>query len=221
MLRHFAPGGVLGHEHALAGFAVLGRSGGGATVCVPCGGPGTASARVSRKHGAFAVDAYGDVRFVALRPAVVVPRTGAPRLLPSKHPVRLEDGDAVAVGPVPAPLTRARVAASMHCFALAATKRGAVTLNDGVLCCDVCSEVLRGARVLPCGHSYCFDCLWRWLATNASCPSCRARVDAAAAAAVGWPCRALDVLAQESAHREKDEEALAATQTYTKLVTFR
>jgi len=230
MLRHVFPGGAPGEEVALevpaaggkATFAVLGRPGGGATVCVPCGGPGSASARVSRRHGAFAVDGLGDVRFVALRPAVLVPRgRGAPRALPVRRPVRLAEGDAVAVGAVPHPLTRQRALEGMHAVVLAAAPaRCDACTRDGVLACDICTEVLRGARVLPCGHSGCDDCLSRWLATNATCPTCRARVEPACAASAGWPCRALDALAEESAAREGDDAALAAARDYASIARF-
>ncbi|XP_076838308.1 uncharacterized protein LOC143483351 [Brachyhypopomus gauderio] len=53
-----------------------------------------------------------------------------------------------------------------------------ISVDEEQLCCPVCLEVLRDPVTIPCGHSYCMDCIkgyWRKSEQNAgcSCPQCR------------------------------------------------
>jgi len=223
MLRHVYPGGGAGEDTLLASddklaITVLGRGG-----IVPCFGPGSPSARVSRRHGCFAVDRRGAVRFVALKPAALVPlERGAPVALALRRPYRLREGDSVAVGALPQPLTRARVFAHMHIVTLlrAPPRRTPVACAEGVPTCDVCTEPLCGPRVLPCGHSFCTECLTCWLLDHRSCPTCRAMLTDEVAASAGWPCRALNGLVEEFASMVGDSEALGVLQDYNSLLRW-
>jgi DNA-directed RNA polymerase subunit K/omega len=42
------------------------------------------------------------------------------------------------------------------------------------LSCPICTEWFLRTTTLGCGHSFCGDCIDRWLHTNLSCPLCRA-----------------------------------------------
>eukprot|EP00029_Vermamoeba_vermiformis_P011981 TRINITY_DN678_c0_g1_i1.p1 TRINITY_DN678_c0_g1~~TRINITY_DN678_c0_g1_i1.p1 ORF type:complete len:630 (+),score=195.77 TRINITY_DN678_c0_g1_i1:81-1970(+) len=44
------------------------------------------------------------------------------------------------------------------------------TMNES---CAICRERLDGARRLPCGHMFHFNCLRSWLEFHHSCPTCR------------------------------------------------
>ncbi|EAX93723.1 hypothetical protein TVAG_354620 [Trichomonas vaginalis G3] len=39
--------------------------------------------------------------------------------------------------------------------------------------CVICQEVPIEPVILPCGHIFCYQCAYRWLLTNSSCPMCR------------------------------------------------
>ena len=49
---------------------------------------------------------------------------------------------------------------------------------DPNLICGICSAVLEGAVLTPCGHTFCLSCLKTWLARpgTVSCPECRSHV---------------------------------------------
>ncbi|RVE61979.1 hypothetical protein OJAV_G00176560 [Oryzias javanicus] len=53
-----------------------------------------------------------------------------------------------------------------------------ISVDQDQFCCAVCLEVLRDPATIPCGHSYCLDCIEDyWSKTKArepySCPQCR------------------------------------------------
>ncbi|XP_056247640.1 uncharacterized protein LOC130178985 isoform X2 [Seriola aureovittata] len=53
-----------------------------------------------------------------------------------------------------------------------------ISFEQDQFCCSVCLEVLRDPVTIPCGHSYCFDCIEdHWNRTKQkdqySCPQCR------------------------------------------------
>lgn len=53
-----------------------------------------------------------------------------------------------------------------------------ISIDQDQFCCPVCLEVLRDPATIPCGHSYCLDCIEDyWSKTKArepySCPQCR------------------------------------------------
>eukprot|EP01012_Entosiphon_sulcatum_P046107 TRINITY_DN617_c0_g1_i1.p1 TRINITY_DN617_c0_g1~~TRINITY_DN617_c0_g1_i1.p1 ORF type:complete len:209 (+),score=17.35 TRINITY_DN617_c0_g1_i1:117-743(+) len=43
-------------------------------------------------------------------------------------------------------------------------------------CCSICTELLLEAATLPCSHTFCSDCLQRWLVQQTVCPVCRSNV---------------------------------------------
>lgn len=65
---------------------------------------------------------------------------------------------------------------------------GEVVMSDGdgrsgIFECNICLEELREPVLTPCGHLYCWSCLFRWLAltdhnTGGACPVCQASVSA-------------------------------------------
>uniref|UniRef100_A0A3B4USE3 RING-type domain-containing protein n=1 Tax=Seriola dumerili TaxID=41447 RepID=A0A3B4USE3_SERDU len=53
-----------------------------------------------------------------------------------------------------------------------------ISFEQDQFCCSVCLEILRDPVTIPCGHSYCFDCIEdHWNRTKQkdqySCPQCR------------------------------------------------
>lgn len=46
---------------------------------------------------------------------------------------------------------------------------------ESVMCCPICKELIQGAVILPCGHSYCSLCIRKFLEYNEECPTCRLR----------------------------------------------
>ena len=47
---------------------------------------------------------------------------------------------------------------------------------DAIICC-ICREVFRDVSTLPCGHSFCGQCLTRSLENTGACPTCRREVE--------------------------------------------
>jgi hypothetical protein len=184
--------------------------------------------RASKRHGAFTRDSTGALRFVDLGShsgSVFVPVRGTARPVQAGRPVALLPGDAIALGgTLPNELTREALFAKMHvlqrlqepCLPAEAAE-GPPPPEDPILqilSCPVCQETLRGARVLPCGHVHCDDCISRWFREHATCPTCRAACDAATLATAGVPCLALDDAAAAFAERLGDARAVAAHREY-------
>lgn len=53
-----------------------------------------------------------------------------------------------------------------------------ISVEQDQFCCSVCLEVLRDPVTIPCGHSYCLDCIEDYWNTakqkdHYSCPQCR------------------------------------------------
>lgn len=53
-----------------------------------------------------------------------------------------------------------------------------ISVEEDQFCCSVCLEVLRDPATIPCGHSYCLDCIqdyWNRSKQKGqySCPQCR------------------------------------------------
>ncbi|VDP97148.1 unnamed protein product, partial [Trichobilharzia regenti] len=42
--------------------------------------------------------------------------------------------------------------------------------------CSICRGLLVRARLLPCGHQFCRECLYYWFKIRHTCPLCRTRV---------------------------------------------
>lgn len=45
-------------------------------------------------------------------------------------------------------------------------------IND-LLVCDICQYPFNDPRSTPCEHTFCDQCIKRWLARTSSCPTCR------------------------------------------------
>ena len=41
------------------------------------------------------------------------------------------------------------------------------------LMCLFCSDIYQEPSILPCKHTFCYDCLQRWVREKTSCPLCR------------------------------------------------
>lgn len=44
------------------------------------------------------------------------------------------------------------------------------------LICIICFEVLVDAKKLECAHSFCYDCLLKWMKKGKECPVCRRHI---------------------------------------------
>lgn len=191
----------------------------------------TGGGRCSRRHGLFGVDSAGVVRYVDLgspQGSLLVPLRGGPRRVPPRRPVALWPGDAIAVGgALPAAPSAAHVRRFMHVFRVEASGGGAGAESPprspertphpalDALQCTVCHELLRGARVLACGHLFCDDCISRWFRTNATCPTCRVTCDAATVATSGSACTQVDAAVAAVA----DSRSRAALEEYATLTS--
>jgi hypothetical protein len=188
---------------------------------------------VSKHHGAFTRDSHGVLRYVDLgsrHGSALLPARGAARALQPRRPVALLPGDAVALGGLmPPDLSRESAMLTMHVLErlpeLTAAappaappeppaSPGAADALAQLLACPICQETLRGARVVPCGHVFCDDCLSRWFRERTSCPTCRAACDPASVATAGVPCLTLDAAAAMASERAGDERAAAAHREY-------
>ncbi len=78
--------------------------------------------------------------------------------------------------------------------------------DDSSLLCPVCFDLMREAQMIPCGHSFCRECLEAALSLSHVCPKCGCRLDRTAA--VGLPNYALDQMAKKKrrARAEAEEE---------------
>lgn len=161
-----------------------------------------ADKHTSRAHCAFLVDRTGVVRFADLgsrHGSLLLPGRGAPRPAPSDRAVGLWPGDAVAIGgaaPKNATADYARrwmyvieVRAAPQAAGSAPPSPGPVPAELAAVGCVVCHDPLLGSRVLPCGHTFCDDCISRWTRERDTCPTCRSACDPLAP---GAPCLQLD-----------------------------
>jgi hypothetical protein len=184
------------------------------------------AARCSRRHGVFALDSNGFVRYMDLdscHGSLLVPLRGAPRRILPRRPVALWPGDVVAIGgPLPLVPTASHLRTCMTVFRVepstaAVDEAPSPTHVHPILhslSCTVCQEVMRGARVLPCGHAFCEDCILRWFRTNASCPTCRAVCDPVAVAHGGSACTQLDNIIERAVEEHADEHTKRAMAAY-------
>ncbi|PRW39278.1 dynamin-related GTPase isoform A [Chlorella sorokiniana] len=94
---------------------------------------------------------------------------------------------AAAIGQAPVPSSSDGAGPSAPAAAAAGGGGGAAqplnvvsALSDAAPTCAICQElpVVTHAMV-PCGHSFCGECLAEWLSKKAECPTCRKRGEAA------------------------------------------
>uniref|UniRef100_A0A3Q3KJH8 RING-type domain-containing protein n=1 Tax=Monopterus albus TaxID=43700 RepID=A0A3Q3KJH8_MONAL len=53
-----------------------------------------------------------------------------------------------------------------------------ISIEQDQFCCSVCLEILRDPVTIPCGHSYCLDCIedyWNRPKEGKMCPPSTAR----------------------------------------------
>lgn len=112
-------------------------------------------ARCSRRHGVFAVDSAGTVRYLDLdstHGSLLVPLNGQPRRIQPRRPIALWPGDAIAIGgPLPTAPTAAHVRRCMNVFRVEPGAPTAVPFGSPApshpvleaLSCTVCHEPLR------------------------------------------------------------------------------
>ncbi|KAJ8021086.1 Tripartite motif-containing protein 2 [Holothuria leucospilota] len=63
-------------------------------------------------------------------------------------------------------------------------------LNEDFVHCAICREPYKEPKMLPCLHSFCLQCLERWishLGQSLSCPTCRLTVDLPSTGIKGLP----------------------------------
>ena len=96
-----------------------------------------------------------------------------------------------------------------------APMEAAATQLSDELTCAVCFSMLCAPHVLPCGHTFCGNCLWKHAHNSAnlaalSCPTCRAPLPPAPPALQlqlsSYLCRARAWLATETVGGETSEE---------------
>lgn len=170
---------------------------------------------ISRIHGVFTMSASRVVRFMDLgssRGSLFLPSGGDVQRIQPGEPLRLKNGDAIAVGRIPDSLQKQDIASDMHTFTYYVAPTGAV-LSDELAAvpskeqselgevlescaCPVCQELPIASRALPCGHVMCVDCTMRWFVTSDTCPICRAVVDDATRKRKGSPCTQLDSIVE-------------------------
>lgn len=238
MLSHHAPGKNRVSDIPLEALLLQRRSKSDGIACVTLGRHKRADiplrsersrSRASRMHGVFSLDSLGALRFTDLSAhgTVFLPASGAIRVLqPRRHTLMLV-GDAIAIGMLTDAASRDAVHAKMHVYTLEAPCRAvqretspAPSLPDSLVAacgCPVCHEPLRGSRVIPCGHSFCDDCLTWWFREHDTCPMCRATCDTAIRSTAGVPCLQLDRLARDIASEAGDARALDRLKGYEKL----
>jgi hypothetical protein len=59
-------------------------------------------------------------------------------------------------------------------------------IKDAVQC-PCCYDIPLNIRVLPCGHTACFDCLHVWMVSHDTCPVCRFKCDEPCVKSRGLP----------------------------------
>lgn len=56
-------------------------------------------------------------------------------------------------------------------------------------CCPIClSSLSKIKRKLPCGHLFCFNCIYEWENMNNTCPLCR---QCLGKSFIKWPIRCI------------------------------
>ena len=183
-------------------------------------------AHVSKTHGLF-VASCGVVHYADLGSrygTLLLPARGQPRKVEPMKLVPLWVGDAVALGggEIPPAASAEHAALRMHVFrvlsltaapaqaaALASAPAGAGCETGAQLlsatACPVCQDPMLAARVLPCGHAFCADCIARWFRERSTCPSCRASCDEQVLAAGGAACVQLDEVTRALVRAHGDE----------------
>eukprot|EP00916_Digyalum_oweni_P013007 GHVL01021380.1.p1 GENE.GHVL01021380.1~~GHVL01021380.1.p1 ORF type:complete len:329 (+),score=57.16 GHVL01021380.1:76-1062(+) len=79
----------------------------------------------------------------------------------------------VAMEPIETPLPSTPIKPKRERVTLSSYKRNI----GGSILCDVCQDPIARAHSLQCGHTFCLECIYRWIEkkkSDASCPSCRA-----------------------------------------------
>lgn len=198
---------------------------------------------VSRNHVAVTLDSRDVYRLVDLKSSCgtlfISIKSRRMYQVPPNSPVRLQHGDAFAIGNVPANKTLVDVFRNMFVFTffkpIAEPCRVLMppTPEDGegvtdddagakvvlkelesIVQCPVCFELPLDARVLMCGHMLCGDCLTSWTLGNRSCPVCRACVSEDVHKRRGFPCPVITSAVRMVLDKMQDAETLAYHKEY-------
>src|SRR6476469_7656958 len=58
--------------------------------------------------------------------------------------------------------------------------------------CSICIDLFSVPVVTPCGHLFCYKCLFKWIKSKTRCPQCRNRITT-----VPYPCFLMENLVEE------------------------
>jgi E3 ubiquitin-protein ligase RNF5 len=75
------------------------------------------------------------------------------------------------------PLTSSSATSSSASASASANANPTIEEQDARFSCNVCLDPVKDPVVTPCGHLYCWPCLFRWLKTHhTTCPVCKSGV---------------------------------------------
>jgi len=190
---HYESAAVLDGASGLLKLA-LGREPGQGALALPCNDRALAGL-AAKRHAYITRDRYGAFYVYDISDAGTYVNSSR---VPSRAPLKLNDGDVVSLGGPPAVLLRGAVRENPYVILFRrltephearargrkrpASDDGAASDHDTVLSavsCAVCSHPMSDARNLRCGHVFCRSCALTWLFQRATCPTCRAPADAA------------------------------------------
>lgn len=61
--------------------------------------------------------------------------------------------------------------------AASASANSIIEEQDARFSCNICLDAVKDPVVTPCGHLYCWSCLFRWLKTyHSTCPVCKSGI---------------------------------------------
>jgi E3 ubiquitin-protein ligase RNF5 len=100
--------------------------------------------------------------------------------LPSRshNPLHLASSpDSPFVAPTSATTSSSSTAFAHSAAATAVGHTSFIDEQDARFSCNICLDAVKDPVVTPCGHLYCWPCLFRWLKTHhTTCPVCKSGV---------------------------------------------
>jgi hypothetical protein len=162
--------------------------------------------------------------------------------LEANMPIKLQHGDAFAIGTMPTNKTMVDIFQNMFVFtffkpeqdpspcipqlqadeettdvdeeSVASQVKEVLHEVESIIQCPVCFDLPMDARVLNCGHVLCIECLASWTIGHRSCPVCRAYVSDAAHKTRGSPCPAVSNAVRLVLERRNEKKTLAYHKEY-------